>query len=170
MDKKEILKFCLENGLLVDKDVLNLFDNTMDTPSTKIVLERLKSVLNKRVINKELFKDIEKVNKISLSLPNENQKQFDKLKIKLGLNIEISRETINEKSIKDTSKKLDKNKEMVKINSMPVLSGKSLVVKDFVKYFKERFVALSNILQEHSNLENLVSIGKISGKKSSRYS
>ena len=33
MDSKEILKFCLEQGLLVDKDVLGLFSDSNDLAS-----------------------------------------------------------------------------------------------------------------------------------------
>jgi len=43
--------------------------------------------------------------------------------------------------------------------------SKKLEVKDFVTYFKQRFVRMRNILQERGELNNLVSLNKISGNK-----
>ena len=39
---KEILGFCLEKGLLIDKEILNLFSGTVDTESAKLIIEKIK--------------------------------------------------------------------------------------------------------------------------------
>ena len=41
MNPKELLKFCLENGLLLDEEVLNLLAETSDTESAKLILEKI---------------------------------------------------------------------------------------------------------------------------------
>jgi len=46
METKEILKFCLENGLLVDEEVLKLFEGVSDTESVKLIIE--KNIINKK--------------------------------------------------------------------------------------------------------------------------
>ena len=55
MDPKQILKFCLENCSLVDKEVLNLFDETQDIDSVKLMIEKIKNHTNQNVITKNIF-------------------------------------------------------------------------------------------------------------------
>lgn len=166
MKSEDILKFCLAKGLLVDKEILNLFSETEDLEGVKLILEKVKQNTWQRIITKKIFfKNKEKVNEIFLSLPEENQKNLEKLKIKLGLSIEIFKE---EKIVENASNnliKINKNVGDVKILSPPVVPGKKLKVKDFVEYFKNRFLEMRNILQEHNGLNNLISINKISGSR-----
>jgi len=171
MNPNELLKFCLERGLLLDKELLGMFSEALDIESAKLVLEKIKSYTNKRVITKSVFNEnFEKVNKIFLDLPSSNQISLENLKIKLGLSIEISRQVLTEPNIQKIEiVSLDKEhcSEDVKITSnFPALS-KKLEVKDFVEYFRSRFSEMRTILQEHADLDNLVSIGKISGTRQS---
>ena len=93
MDPQEILRFCLEKGLLVDKEVLGLLSETSDVESVKLIINRIKSQTNQRVITKNTFdKNKEQVNRIFLELPEEKQRGLENLKVKLGLSIEISKE------------------------------------------------------------------------------
>ncbi len=90
---KEILKFCMEKGLLLDLEVLELLGETGDVESVKFIIEKIKNHTQKRIITKKLFsenKDI--VNRFFSYLPEENQKRLEKLKIQLGINITISKE------------------------------------------------------------------------------
>ena len=81
MDSKEILKFCLEQGLLVDKDVLGLFSDSNDLASVKLIIERIKNQTQQKIITKELFsKNREKVTQVFSSLPEEQQKSLESLK------------------------------------------------------------------------------------------
>jgi len=170
MDAQEILKFFLRKGLLVDKDVLNLFNEAEDIETAKFIIEKIGARTQKRIITKNLFEENkEQVNEIILNLPKETQKNVEKLKIKLGLSIQIFKE-ITKESIKNldiiSEKPFIQDKEAnVKIMSnFPALS-KKLEVSDFVKYFRARVSDMINILQERAELNNLVSINKISGEK-----
>ena len=89
MNDKEILKFCLEKGILLDKEVLSLFKELEDVNSVKTVLEKVKTQTQQRIITKKVFSNQEQTKEFFLNLPEESQK---KLKIKLGLIIEISKE------------------------------------------------------------------------------
>ncbi len=165
MDPKEILKFCFERGLLVDKDVLSLFSESKDAASVKMIIERIKSQTHEKIITRELFnKNIEKVTRVFSSLPEEQQKSLEGLKIKLGLSIEISKEVISSVKEKEPTELFDKGGK-VKIISASPAQGKKIAVEDFVKHFRNRFSDLKNILQDRPELRNLVSINKIFGER-----
>tara|TARA_Y100000310_G_scaffold174669_3_gene174786 strand:+ start:13698 stop:15272 length:1575 start_codon:yes stop_codon:yes gene_type:complete len=167
MDSSEILKFCLEKGLLLDKDLLSFFSENSDIESAKLILENIKKYTNQRVITKNIFyENKDRVNELFSGLPQEKQGNLEKLKIKLGLSIEISREVQdkNEKvyDIKPVSQ--DDSGE-VKVFKNYLIPGRKLEFKDFLAHYKDRFSSLRNILQSHSELDDLVSISKISGDR-----
>jgi DNA polymerase II small subunit len=166
MRSGDILKFCLDKGFLLDKEVLNLFSEAGDLEGVKLVLEKIKQNTQQRIITKNIFfKNKEKVNEIFLGLPKENQKSLEKLKIKLGLSIEIFKEEKIEEDVPNNLININKNTGNVKILSPSIAPGKKLEVKDFVKHFKNRFLEMRTILQDHHRLNNLVSINKISGSR-----
>ena len=170
MNTQEILHFCFEKGILIDKEVLNLFEETNDVDSVKLILERMKEHTQKKIITKNVFSENkEKVIQFFSSLPTENQKKLEKLKIKLGLSIEISRgdvESLTSQDGQNLDLSLQKNNEedisQVKIISQTSHLNKKIEIKDFFSHFKRRFIEMKKILQEHSELENLISINKIS--------
>jgi DNA polymerase II small subunit len=163
MESNEILEFCIQKGLLVDKEILGLFSETSDIESVKLIIEKIKNHTQERIITRNLFdKNKEQVCKVFSTLPEENQKGLEKLKIKLGLSIEISKEierpveTIEEERISSNG---------VKVSSVVNNSLKKIEAKDFVGYFRNRLNTVRNILQENPKLVNLVSINKISGSR-----
>jgi DNA polymerase II small subunit len=158
MNSPEILKFCLNKGILVDKDILSLFSETNDFDSIKLIIEKIKNHTQTKILTKHIFEtNKEQVNKFFLDLPQENQKNFEKLKIKLGLSIELSKEISIE-----NKPSFDFSNNVKIIETSPDIS-KSFELKDFVCYFRNRFSEMRAVLQEHSELDKLVSIGKISG-------
>lgn len=162
MESKEILQFCIKKGLLLDKDILNLFKEIGDIETAKLVIEKMGQYTQKKVITKNLFNENrEQVDRIFSSLPENSQRNVESLKIKLGLSIEISKE-IN--ISKEKIMRLPDFEDVKIVSSVPVVN-KKIEVGDFVKYFKNRFLSMKNILQEHSELNNLVSINKISDSR-----
>ena len=170
MNTKEILHFCFEKGILIDEEILNLFEETNDIDSVKLILGRIKEHTQKKIITKSVFSENrEKVIQFFSSLPTENQKKLEKLKIKLGLSIEISRQDVepltnqNEQNLDlSLQKNNEEDKSQVKIISQSSSLRKKIVIKDFFNHFKRRFIEMKKILQEHSELDNLISINKIS--------
>jgi DNA polymerase II small subunit len=170
MDSKEILKFCIDNGLLIDLETLNLFNEANDDESMKIIIEKLKDHTQKRIITKNLFEqNKEQINEFFLTLPKENQKKLEKLKIKLGLQIEISKEVSSEKIYEEKAREKQNEKEQVEIFDADVMVlsktqsfKKKIEISDFVKNLRNRFSEMKNILQEHQELDNLISINKLS--------
>ena len=163
MDPKEILKFAVERGLLIEPEVLGLFDEANDIESVKMVIEKLRSHTQKRIITRSLFEqNRERVSEFFLTLPQENQKGLEKLKIKLGLQIEISKEI----SLERGALRKSENEGGSVITYPHPLPKKKVEIDDFVKNYRNRFFEMKSILQEHVELENLVSINKMSkGKK-----
>lgn len=166
MNKQEILKFCLENGLLVDKEVLGLFSETQDVESIKLIINKLKNQTNQKILTKNIFdQNKDQVNQIFSQIPIEKQKSLENLKIKLGLSIEISKEVSNSVlTIKEDKKEKSEENSVIIDSSSPIMS-KKLEVSDFVTYFRQRFIKMRNVLQERSELNNLVSLNKISGNR-----
>lgn len=162
MDTKEILKFCLENGLLVDKEFLNLFREEEDTESVKIIIEKIKNHTRAKMLTKDfLLKNEDKVGNVESSLPKGSKQIFEKLKIKLGLSIEISKEVTY--SNKGDVKVEITDRPSVKVLSSYCLPGKKFGVKDFVSHYRGRLLDMKSYLQGTPALENLVSINKITG-------
>ena len=164
MNSDEILKFCIEKGLLVDKDILNLFSETNDIESVKLIIGKLKNYTNNRIITRETFSENEHIRELFSELPQENLKKLEKLKINLGLSIEISRETSEKIEQKTESLEYEFSDEMksAKIFSKIPLSNKKPEVINFVRYLRSRFNEMRKILQDNPKLENLVSIDKLS--------
>ena len=176
MDTIDLINFCIKKGILIDDSVLNLFKDTEDVEIVKSIIEKIRGYAQKKIITKEIFyENKEQFGEFLSEFPKEN-KSVEKLKIKLGLSIEILRqksETLDNFSIIDQPKQKEsiKNFEIendfssVKIISTYSPTDKKIEVKDFVNHFRNRFKEMKNSLQEYSELNNLVSINKISGNK-----
>src|SRR3989344_9361008 len=149
MDPKEILKFCIERGLLIEPEVLSLLSEVSeDTESVKLIIEKIRSHTQRRILTKNLFEqNKEQVKEFFLSLPQENQKSLEKLKIKLGLEIEISRVSHEATPVHlEYTKQEEQNQEEdVKILSKPVWIKKKVEVEDFVKNLRHRLLEMKNI-------------------------
>ncbi|MEK6844652.1 MAG: metallophosphoesterase [Nanoarchaeota archaeon] len=177
---KEILKFCAEKGFLVDSDLLELFSETSDVESIKLIIERVKTYTHQNILTKNLFeRNREQFNRFFLDLPEENKKNLERLRIKLGLSIEISKESdfdenfkaelklLSDKNLKDKQNSWEKDsfEKNINILSYTPKNNDKLEVKSFVNHFRKRFSDLREILQERFELDNLLSIDKISKYK-----
>lgn len=144
--KQELLKFCIEKGLLLDKEIYGVLSELSDSV-VKEIIEKI-SLSKEKIITKSFF------NKNAEAFKGNNE-ILEKLCIKLGMSIEISKEI--------TKLKLE---EGIKFRNVKVLRSssnqtKKLEVGDFVRYFRSRFSELKSILQQRAELDNLVSINKI---------
>tara|TARA_Y100000310_G_scaffold345856_1_gene471525 strand:- start:7380 stop:9029 length:1650 start_codon:yes stop_codon:yes gene_type:complete len=160
---EETLKLCMNNGFLLDKEMLGLFSNfTVD--GVREIIWALKNLeVEERVITKSLFqKHFEKfknllVREIGIDKTNNffNSIKFTgevKNKRDIGLKNNIS-EGKNSDSLDGVTGK-------VKLISAPAFPQKKIEVKDFVRHFQSRYEAIKRILEE-KNFDNLTSIRKI---------
>jgi len=64
MDTKEILKFCIERGLLIEPEVLDLLSEASDdSESVKLIIEKIRNHTQRRIITKSLYRC--RINRIS---------------------------------------------------------------------------------------------------------
>lgn len=161
----EIVKYCMERGLLVDKEILEIFSQSLDVESAKFVIEKIKNSTHQNMITRNVFNNNkEKVFSVLNDLSEDNnQKVLEKLKINLGLSIEISKELVMEGSQSGFDDKISGGN--VKVIENKVEQVPKLEVKNFVNHFRKRFSYLRGVLLEHAELEDVVSINKISSSR-----
>lgn len=156
---QEILRFSLEKGILLDKETLDLLSDFGEN-TAKQIIDKI-SRLKERVITKSFFsKNAERISELI-----SDEKIIEKLKINLGLSLEISRERAIKPIIEKQGENIGKNFDHLKILfSFPNIT-KKLEVSDFINYFRSRYSEMKQFLQERKEIENLSSINKLNGKK-----
>lgn len=161
MNSQELLKFFAKRGFLVDKGFVELLDPSIDKESLELFIGILKTQTSERILTEKVFyKELgAKVVRLLSSLPEQKRKGFEKLKIKLGLSIELEQDS---KNLENIDKKDEADEQRVKLVYGPSAKNKKLEVTDFVTYFRNRFLEMQRILQGHRELENLISINKLS--------
>lgn len=151
-----ILKLCLEKGMLLDKETCNILSE-FNEETVKKLIEKI-SLLQETVITKAfLSKNAEKIFQLV-----QDEKLVEKIKIDLGLRLEISRESFI-KPVKEAEK--EKNLGDLKVIYSLANLSKKIEPGDFVKHFRNRYNELKRILLERKEMDNLCSINKIGGER-----
>ncbi len=151
-----LLKFCLEKGILLDTEMLSLLDD-FEEEQAKEIIEKISNLQEKVITKSVIYKNAEKVKELI-----DDEKVIQKLKIKFNLSLEISREVQKkerEESEEIQGKEFQKS-ELIILESLSE-PAKKVEVRDFVNLFRKRYNLSKNILQGRSELENLTSISKI---------
>lgn len=182
MNPKDIVSLCIEEGILLDAETLGLLsEESEDAETVKLILKNMKRYTSSKIITKKLLEENKKTTKEVFSeLPADQQKKLERLKIKLGLEIEISKETV-QNSFKKSETNLSSKQNLsqvkrentlknngnlsVKIISKIPQTKKKIQINDFVNILRDRFIKLKSILEERKDLENLVSINKLSNTR-----
>ena len=178
---QNILKLVLEKGFLLDKDMLDFFQDLNDEDIAHEIINKIAVVSQKKVITKSLVEEnIDKIRPLLFQLEDEKKKLVEKYFVNISINVGvkgesgvvssgggISSEVLEEggNSVGVTNGNSEENLEKgnVKILSSPILASQKLTVKDFVKHFRNRYTFMKEILQQRVELEGLTSIDKISG-------
>lgn len=157
-----ILKHCLEKGILLDTEMHN-FLSDFDEETAKKIVNKM-SHLQEKVITKTI------VSKYASQISEiiDDEKIINKLKIKLNLSFEISAEKKNK--INNEERKPEEvkktNEEFKILKSVPNTSRK-IGVKEFTNYFRNRYNKAREVLRTKSSLDRLTSIEKIPEKRES---
>ena len=156
----KILKLFIEKGFLLDKEMLNFLNELSDESVAYEVLDKIAVISQKKIITKNLVNEnIDKIKPILFGLDSEKKKLVDKYFVNVSISVEVKKE----RSIEN---KYDSNIiRPVKILSSPVINSKKLQVRDFVKHFRNRYNFFKKILQDRIELNNLISIDKITGNR-----
>src|SRR3989344_1053845 len=160
---EEILKIIKEKGLLLEKEIFDLLNSFHDMKAAKELLEGLERFSGQKIITKStLNKNFSFVKNFASTLPGEEKTSFESIIIKLGLSLEIKKEHIIENIIIK-----GKNDSKIKHNIFyaETKPEKKLEVADFTGNFRSRYQQIQRILMMRPDLNNLVSINKISNER-----
>ena len=156
----EILKTVRERGLLLEKEIFDLLNSFDDVNAAKMFLESLERFSGQKIITKSaLTKNVEYIQNFVNNLQGENKASLERTIVKLGISFEIRKE----KEIAPNAE----NKPSFSVFCADVSKSQKIEVGDFVGNFRARYQQLQKILMCRPELQNLVSINKISSNRQS---
>ncbi len=146
------IKLCIENGILVNPEVANLFQFLSDE-DVKTILDGIKNS-SRKILTKETL-----IEQVSNLIHPEKSGLVEKIRIHLGITLSIS------KTIEKIDYKEENQKRHIIIRRSYANKAKKIAVEDFVKHFRNRVVFLREVLRQRSELTNLVSISKMPSQR-----
>ncbi len=165
--KKEMLDFCRQKGILIDRNILELLGDLEDLEIAKNLIERIEYQYKQKIITKAFFyNNLGKVSEILRNYSGDERRVIEDFLEKLGLNLKIL--VFDEKSALNMKKEelfLNRNNQGINLLKIYQNQPKKIEVNDFVRNFRNRFSTLKNFLQERTELENLSSISRIENNK-----
>lgn len=178
---QNILKLFIEKGFLLDKDMLDFFQDLRDEDVANEIINKIAVVSQQKLITKTLVgENIDKIKPLLFQLDSDKKKLIEKYFVNISISVEVKKEreilvSKNGEMIVDVEKPNESSRvtgnvegeevsnNNVRILSSPIIASQKLVVKDFVKHFRSRYNFMKEILQKRQELEGLTSIDKISG-------
>ena len=150
-----------EKGLLLEKDVFDLLNNFEDPNLARIFLDNLEKASGQKMITSSvLSKNFQYVQEIVNTFPGEMKNRVEKVFVKMGINLEVKKET---KFIDKTSdSKEGDSKISYQVFYSDTKNNKKVEFSDFVYHFRARYQEMQRILMQRPGLDDLVSINKIS--------
>lgn len=163
----DILKICLEKGIILDKEGFELINSLGDREIIIDFLDKINKGFRERFITKSFI--VRNINKIQeFYYDSEKKKIIEKLLFQLGINIAVEREIAPAKSIEPVIEPIKINSGF-KIVDFPFLPSQKLEVEHFIKHFRNRFEDMKRIIQERAEMEGVVSINRIAPRKQAAF-
>jgi len=157
--ENNIIKLFIEKGFLLDKDMVDFLKELGDESVASEIIDKIAIISQQKMITKNLvYENIEKIKPVFSTLDNEKKRIIEKFFVNVSISLEIKKEIIEEKE-----EIVARKQKGFRILSSPLVGLKKIVVKDFVKNFRNRYNFLQKILQQKTELDGLTSIDKISG-------
>jgi DNA polymerase II small subunit/DNA polymerase delta subunit B len=165
--KEELLKTIKDRRLLLEKEIYDLVESFNDIGLAKDFLSSLEEFSGQKIITRKILnKNFGFVQGFVSGLPGENKKLVENIFVKLGLSLEITKES---KVVKRDVEKKEEEREKRQdygVFYADTKADRKIVVGDFVGSFRSRYQQLQRILMSRQELQqNLVSINKISGDR-----
>lgn len=176
----DIIKSCLEKGFLLESDLLNLLKKIyeVDGDICKQVIELIYNIQKDKILTKAVFSEhaakiIVILNNYALSNKSKETGVNACLEILKTNFLGINKAKSAQSTVQETKSKAREDPLLAGYNSKTGvnivnsynLPTRKISVGDFVRHFRNRFLAFKGFLQEHLELQNLVSINKISQQK-----
>lgn len=158
---KDDIKALLQKGHLVEQETANILSNIFEDVALSDILLQFNPP---KLITKDFFNKNISFIFSRLEAQKIKTESLEKIKKYFSTFLEIKKnetKEIKEKNIDGLEKEKKKGVEIIESYEFP---SRKISVEDFVKYFRDRFSILKNVLQER-DLEGLSSIGKIYGQR-----
>jgi len=158
---QEILRFFMKKGFLLDNEMLKFFDSLEDQKIADKITDKISEISSEKIITRSLInQNLGELEDVFSSLESEKRKIVEKFFINLSLNIEIKKERYIE----------EKKQEVQTPNNLRILSptivpARKIGVEDFVRHFRNRYNEIKQILQERTELQNLIPLDRIQGQR-----
>jgi DNA polymerase II small subunit len=162
---EEILNAIRRRGLLLEKEIYDLLNGFGNPLLATNFLDQLEKVSGQKMITKGVLnKNVNYVKGFVENLPGENKTIIEKVFVRLGISLEVTRE----KEVVNAAIEPQKTSSQIgyKLNYQDTSNYKKIEVRDFVGHFRSRFQQLQRILMGRAELQNnLVSINKIASDR-----
>ena len=153
---ENILKLFIERGFLLDREMLDFFNELKNEDLAREIIDKIALVSKKKVITKSLISEnFDKLKPVLFELDSDKKKLVERFFVNVSISVEVKKELVVEE--KET------RRNEIKIISSPILTSQKLEVKDFIRHFRNRYSFIKGLLQSRSELESLTSIDKIRG-------
>lgn len=156
----EVLNYLREKGILLEKEIFDLVSNIQDTDAAKNLIAQLEQSAGQKMITRSnLTKNIS--HQFISKLPGTDKSLVESIFVKLGINIEVKRET----KIQENTVPIKKNIQNYRLFYANTKADKKLEVQDFVGNFRSRYQMLQRILMNRPALKNLIALNKVSSDR-----
>ena len=164
----DILKICMEKGIILDRESFELVNNLGDREVILDFLDKLNKGFREKFITKSFI--VRNINKIQeFYYDSERKKVIEKLLFHLGIDIAVEREIKLNDKINEKPAKQEIAGGGFKVIDFPFLPSQKLEVEHFIKHFRNRFDEIKRIIQERAEMEGVISISRIVPRKQSSF-
>ena len=152
------MEFCKSKEIILDEFLRSNLSNLNKKESIQVFLSKLKLFFARNFITINLVKkNPDKLNKILAEIKLIDESDYNYLKNLFSF--EDKSAEINEVEI------VGEENSKVKVVESKSFEGKKVEVKDFITYFRNRYEDMKNIMADKKELDDLISIGKLSEEK-----
>lgn len=156
---EDFLTLVKERGLLLEKEIFDLLSSFQDQGTARAFLLNLEKVVGQKVITKSiLHNNVAYLRQAVNQLPGETRSSVESVCVRLGLHVEIQRE----RTLPPAQEQRPTSHHVFYADTKVY---KKLEVKDFIGHFRSRYQQLQRILMQRPELQNLVSINKLSSNR-----
>ncbi len=153
-----ILALIRERGILLQKDLFDLINQFTDVNLARAFLDVLEQASGQKMITtSSLIKHVAHVNNTISAFPGEVKQLAETTLIKMGLTVEVQKVTTVGVASAESSVRAP-----YRVFYADTKNKKKLEVGDFVNHFRARYQQLQRVLMQRQDIQNLVSINKIS--------
>src|SRR3989344_6722669 len=153
-----ILSLIRERGILLQKDLFDLLNQFTDVNLARAFLDVLEQASGQKMITtSSLIKHAAHVSNTVSAFPGEVKQLAETTLIKMGLTVEVQKVTTVGVASAENPPRAP-----YQIFYADTKNKKKLEVGDFVNHFRARYQQLQRVLMQRPDIQNLVSINKIS--------